>query len=43
MRAGERMPEIVATSETILVAGGGVSGMIVALEAGIGLRLPLRK
>lgn len=27
------MPEIVATSQTILVVGGGVSGMTVALEA----------
>jgi len=27
------MPEIIATNQTILVVGGGVSGMTAALEA----------
>lgn len=36
------MAEMITTSETILVVGGGISGMTAALEAEKGLRLTLR-
>jgi heterodisulfide reductase subunit A-like polyferredoxin len=33
MNGGDLMTEVVATNETILVVGGGISGMTAALEA----------